>query len=146
MLGMSHVSQPRESISFFSLGERLGKVELAAYLAELDRNIERGAAFAMIVDGSRFAPAHNEPPSRTWQLSRAAAIGKLHRGVAFVTGTMTHDRVRALCALQPPGVPYAFFAQVAEAKDWVEGALEAAPLSRISERKTVPFMAVVESP
>ncbi|HLT36219.1 MAG TPA: hypothetical protein VK034_08035, partial [Enhygromyxa sp.] len=84
-----------------------------------------------------------ELPPRSWQQSRAVAIGKLHRGIAFVTGRMTHDRVRALYALQPPGVPYGFFASVEEAREWARGALEGTNSSTMSRRKTQPMMAAI---
>lgn len=143
--GMSDVLTPRESIAIFVVGDRLGPVEFKRYLAELDRNIEGGAPFVMVIDGSSAALAVEQLPARSWQLSRAMAIGKLHRGVAFVTGRMTHDRVRALYALQPPGVPYAFFSELKEAREWARDTLEGAPRAMSSERKTMPFMTVADS-
>ncbi len=137
---MSNATNSRESVSLFVLGERLGRVEFSRYLAELDRRIERDEAFVMIVDGSNAALEIAELPRRNWQQARATAIAKLHRGVAFVTGPMTHDRVRALYALQPQGVPYGFFGDMDEAREWAHGALDGAPPSRISQRKTQPLM------
>ncbi|MFO7566995.1 MAG: hypothetical protein R6X02_30400 [Enhygromyxa sp.] len=140
---MSNALESRESISLFVLGERLGQAEFSRYLAELDRCIERGTPFAMIVDGSSPKLEIVELPPRSWQRSRATAIAKLHRGVAFVAGGMTHDRVRALYALQPPGVLYGFFASVDEAREWARGALEGTSVSVMSQRKTQPLMSVV---
>jgi hypothetical protein len=138
--GMSNALESREPISLFVLGERLGRVEFSNYLAELDRCLERGTPFAMIVDGSSPMLEIVELPARSWQLSRAAALAKLHRGIAFVTGPMSHDRVRALYALQPPGVLYGFFASVDEARDWARGALEGTSISMMSRRKTQPIL------
>jgi hypothetical protein len=140
---MSNALEPRESISLFVLGGRLGRSEFNDYLAELDRGLGRGSPFAMIVDGSSPQLEIAELPARSWQLSRATAIAELHRGIAFVTGPMTHDRVRALYALQPPGVPYGFFASVEEAREWARSALEGTALSTISRRKTQPMMSAV---
>lgn len=142
---MSNALESGESISLFVLGGRLGRVEFSNYLVELDRCIERGTPFAMIVDGSSPELELAELPSRSWQQSRATAIGKLHRGIAFVTGRMTHDRVRALYALQPPGVPYGFFADVGEAREWARSALDGTSSTAISRRKTQPMMSAIKS-
>ena len=137
---MSNSLEPREPISLFVLGGRLGRAEFSNYLAELDRCIERATPFAMIIDGSSPYLEIVEFPTRSWQQSRATAIGLLHRGVAFVTGPMTNERVRALYALQPPGVPYGFFANVLEARDWARSALYGSGRVASSRRKTEPMM------
>lgn len=142
---MSSALEAREPISLFVLGGRLGRVEFNNYLAELDRCIADGKPFTMIIDGSSPELELVELPSRRWQQPRAAAIGTLHRGVAFVTGRMTYDRVRALYALQPPGVPYGFFANVAEARDWARSALDGSPRSAIGRRPTEPMMNPVKA-
>lgn len=139
---MSNSFESREPISLFVLGGRLGRVEFSHYLAEIDRCIERGAPFAMVIDGSCPTLEIVELPSRSWQHSRAVALATLHRGVAFVTGPMTHDRVRALYALQPPGVSYGFFANVSEARDWARSALDKTPRATISRRQTAPMLSV----
>jgi hypothetical protein len=139
---MSNSLDPREPISLFVLGGRLGRVEFSNYLAELDRCIERGTPFAMIIDGSSPSLEIVELPARNWQQTRATAFGTLHRGVAFVTGPMTHDRVRALYALQPPGVSYGFFTNVSEAHDWARSALDGSARAA-SRRKTEPMMTAV---
>jgi hypothetical protein len=136
---MSNVRETRESVSLFLLDGRLGRDEFAEYLRTLDAALAADEPFAMVVDGSSPTLEVVEVPNKRWQLSRAAAIGKLHRGVAFVTGTMTRERVQALYALQPPGVPYAFFTDRAEAIEWAHAAVEAQP-GMTGERKTVPLM------
>jgi hypothetical protein len=140
---MSSALEFRESISLFVLGSRLGRAEFSNYLTELDRCIERGTPFAMIIDGSSPELEIVELPPRSWQQARATAIGTLHRGVAFVTGPMTHDRVRALYALQPPGVSYGFFNSVSEAREWARGALDGTARATMSRRKTQPMMSAV---
>lgn len=142
---MSNALESRGSISLFVLGARLGRDEFGHYLAELDRRLEAGTPFAMIVDGSSPELEIVELPPRSWQQSRAMAIGKLHRGIAFVTGRMTHDRVRALYALQPPGVLYGFFASVDEAREWARGALEGTSITVMGRRKTQPI-SLMEGP
>jgi hypothetical protein len=142
---MSNSLESREPISLFVLGDRLGRVEFNNYLAELDRCIGHGEPFAMVIDGSSPSLEIVELPPRSWQQTRAAAIGTMHRGVAFVTGPMTHDRVRALYALQPPGVPYGFFGDVAEARDGARGALDGSPRAAIGRRKTEPMMPAIKA-
>ena len=131
---------PRQSVVVFALDQRLGRVEFADYLARLDDCLDRGEPFAMVVDGGDPQLEIGELPGRHWQLPRARKIGMLHRGVAFVAGRMDSERVRALNAMQPPGVPYAFFAEREEALEWaraaVEGLRDAAP-----DRKTRPLLA-----
>lgn len=141
---MSNSLELGEPISLFVLGNRLGRVEFSNYLAELDRCIGRGAPFVMIIDGSDPNLEIVELPARNWQQSRIAAISTLHRGVAFVTGPMTQDRVRALYAMQPPGVSYAFVADLAEARDWARSALDGSARSAIARRKTEPMMTAVK--
>lgn len=136
---MSNVRETRESVSLFVLGGRLGREEFADYLRSLDAAIASDEPFAMVVDGSSPSLEVVEVPNKRWQMSRATAIGKLHRGVAFVTGTMTRERVQALYALQPPGVPYAFFTDRAEAIEWARTIVDA-KLNADGERKTVPLM------
>jgi hypothetical protein len=140
---MSNALESREPISLFVLSGRLGRVEFSNYLAEIDRCIERGTPFAMIIDGSSPKLELDELPSRGWQQSRAAALSMLHRGVAFVTGPMTHERVRALYALQPPGVSYGFFANVSEARDWARSALDGSHRAAIGRRKTSPMLTAI---
>lgn len=140
---MSKVPEIRESVSVFVLGGQLGKDEFADYLRLLDAALATGKPFAMIVDGSGPELQHFVPPNPRWQLERAAAIGKLHRGIAFVTGTMTRERVRALYALQAPGVPYAFFGERDEALAWADEALDGERRSSAGRRKTVPMMNAV---
>jgi hypothetical protein len=142
---MSNALEPRASVCIFTLGDRLGPTEFSAYLAELDRCIERGTPFAMLIDGSHPKLALAELSPRPWQVERIAALGRLHRGAAFVAGSMTHERIRALYVLQPPGVPYGFFAATAEALEWAHGALDGAPRSTISRRKTQPIMTAISS-
>ncbi len=139
---MSNALESRESVSLFVLGERLSRAEFDRYLAELDRRLDGCEPFVMIVDGSNPELSIAELPPRTWQQTRAMAIAKFHRGVAFVTGPMTHERVRALYAMQPPGVPYGFFGDVHEAREWARSALEGHAPARNNRRKTQPLMAI----
>jgi hypothetical protein len=142
---MSNMRKTRDSVSVFMLGARLGKAEFADYLRCLDTALDAGEPFAMVIDATSPEFETAEAPNPRWQLKRAATIGKLHRGIAFVTGTMTRERVRALYALQPPGVPYAFFGERAEAVAWAREALDGEERTAIGERKTVPLMNVVQS-
>jgi hypothetical protein len=128
------------SVSVFVLGGRLGEDEFASYLRSLDANLARGKPFAMVVDGSAPGLGIVEVPNQRWQLSRAQAIGQLHRGIAFVTGTMTRERVRALYALQPPAVPYGFFNERADAMVWAQAALDGEHKVAMGARKTQPLM------
>ena len=140
---MSNVRETRESVTLFVLGARLGRDEFANYLRILDDALATDEPFAMVVDGSEPALEVAELPNKRWQLSRAVAIGKLHRGIAFVTGAMTHERVQALYALQPPGVPYAFFKDRTEAIEWAHAACDFEGATQ--ERKTVPVMSAIGS-
>lgn len=140
---MSNVRDNLESVSVFELGARLGRDEFTNYLRNLDDALASEQPFAMVVDGSDPALDVVEQPNRRWQLSRAVAIGKLHRGIAFVTGTMTRERVQALYALQPPGVPYAFFTDREEAIEWARAAVDAE--GNTQQRKTVPVMTAIGS-
>jgi hypothetical protein len=139
---MSNVFETRESVSVFVLSGQLGREEFAAYLHKLDAALAANEPFAMVVDGSDPQLEVVDPPNKRWQLSRAVAIGKLHRGVAFVTGTMTRERVQALYALQPPGVPYAFFSDRGEAIEWARAVVEGERRT-IGQRQTVPMMNAV---
>ena len=134
------MSKSSPSVSVFVLGGCLGEDEFASYLRSLDANLAKGKPFAMVIDGSAPGLGIVEVPNQRWQLSRAQAIGQLHRGIAFVTGTMTRDRVRALYALQPPAIPYAFFNERAEAMVWAQAALDGEQKVALSSRKTQPLM------
>jgi hypothetical protein len=126
-------------VSLFVLGARLGRDEFAEYLRNLDDALAGDEPFAMVVDGSDPKLEVVDPPNKRWQLSRAVAIGKLHRGIAFVTGSMTRERVQALYALQPPGVPYAFFTDRTEAIEWAQAAVDGEHKA-VGQRQTVPLM------
>jgi hypothetical protein len=139
---MSNVFETRESVSVFVLSGQLGRDEFAAYLRKLDAALAANEPFAMVVDGSDPQLEVVDPPNKRWQLSRAVAIGKLHRGVAFVTGTMTRERVQALYALQPPGVPYAFFNDRGEAIEWAQAVVDGERRT-VGQRQTVPMMNAV---
>lgn len=143
LAGMSNVSETREGVALFVLEGQLGRAEFDRYLHELDAALAAARPFAMVVDGSAPGLEIAETPNRRWQLSRAIEIGKYHRGIAFVTGTMTRERVQALYALQPPGVPYAFFSDRAEAVEWARAALDGEAKAVLGEHKTVPIMSVV---
>lgn len=137
------MSNTRESVSVFVLGGALGRAEFADYLASLDANLTRAEPFVMVVDGTAPELGVAEIPNRRWQTTRAVAIGRFLRGIAFVTGTMTRERVRALYALQPQGVPYAFFTEMSEALAWAERALDSEGRRAVGQRKTRPLMSVV---
>jgi hypothetical protein len=139
---MSNVRETNESVSVFVLGARLGRDEFAEYLRNLDGALAGDEPFAMVVDGSDPKLEVVDPPNKRWQLSRAVAIGKLHRGIAFVTGSMTRERVQALYALQPPGVPYAFFTDLTEAIEWAHAVVEG-ERKAVGQRQTVPLMNAV---
>jgi hypothetical protein len=139
---MSNVFETRESVSLFVLSGRLGRDEFADYLRNLDAALAADEPFAMVVDGSDPKLEVVDPPNKRWQLSRAVAIGKLHRGIAFVTGTMTRERVQALYALQPPGVPYAFFTDRGEAIEWAQAVVDGERRT-VGQRQTVPLMNAV---
>jgi hypothetical protein len=141
---MSNVRETSESVSLFVLGARLGSDEFATYLRNLDDALAGEEPFAMVVDGSDPRLEVVDPPNKRWQLSRAIAIGKLHRGIAFVTGSMTRERVQALYALQPPGVPYAFFTDRTEAIEWAHAAVDGERRA-VGQRQTVPLMTAVSS-
>lgn len=128
----------------FVLGARLGRDEFEEYLRNLDAALAGEEPFAMVVDGSDPKLEVVETPNKRWQLSRAIAIGKLHRGIAFVTGSMTRERVQALYALQPPGVPYAFFTDRLEAIEWAHAVVED-ERKAVGQRQTVPLMNAVSS-
>ncbi|PRQ04280.1 hypothetical protein ENSA5_09290 [Enhygromyxa salina] len=136
------MSSAPESVSVFVLRARLGKAEFTDYLKRLDARIAAGEPFVMVVDSTEPEFEVVEVPNRKWQLERARAIGQLQRGIAFVTSTMTRDRVRALYALQPPGVPYAFFNEADEALAWAAAALDDQREVAISQRETRPIMVV----
>jgi hypothetical protein len=136
---MSNLIETRGSVSLFVLSGRLGRDEFAEYLRNLDASLAAELPFAMVVDGSDPKLEVVETPNKRWQLSRAVAIGKLHRGIAFVTGTMTRERVQALYALQPPGVPYAFFTDRGEALEWARAVVDAERRT-VGQRQTVPMM------
>lgn len=131
------------SVSVFVLGGRLGEDEFASYLRSLDANLARAKPFAMVIDGTAPGLGMVEVPHQRWQLSRAEAIGRLHRGIAFVTGTMTRERVRALYALQPPAVPYGFFNERTEAMVWAQAALDGEHKVAMGARKTQPLMRAI---
>jgi hypothetical protein len=139
---MSNVFETRESVSLFVLSGRLGRDEFADYLRNLDAALAADEPCAMVVDGSDPKLEVVDPPNKRWQLSRAVAIGKLHRGIAFVTGTMTRERVQALYALQPPGVPYAFFTDRGEAIEWAQAVVDGERRT-VGQRQTVPLMNAV---
>jgi hypothetical protein len=141
---MSNLLKTRESVSLFVLGGRLGRDEFADYLRNLDAALATDEPFAMVVDGSDPKLELVDPPNKRWQLSRAVAIGKLHRGIAFVTGTMTRERVQALYALQPPGVPYAFFTDRGEAVEWARAVIDGERRT-VGQRQTVPLMNAINS-
>lgn len=141
---MSNVRETGESVSMFVLGARLGRDEFADYLRRLDAALATDEPFAMVVDGSDPKFEVVDPPNKRWQLSRAMQIGKLHRGIAFVTGAMTRERVQALYALQPPGVPYAFFTDRTEAIEWARAVVEGERKS-VGQRQTVPLMSALSS-
>jgi hypothetical protein len=141
---MSNLLKTRESVSVFVLGARLGRDEFADYLRNLDAALATDEPFAMVVDGSDPTLELVDPPNKRWQLSRAVAIGKLHRGIAFVTGTMTRERVQALYALQPPGVPYAFFTDRGEAVEWARAVIDGERRT-VGQRQTVPLMNAINS-
>lgn len=137
----SNASEPPESVSVVALDGRLGRAEFADYLAALDRCLEGLRPFAMIVDGSALELGFDDLPGRQWHRIRATRITAFHRGVVFVTGAdMSRERVRSLCALQPPGVPYAFVQDRKEAMEWARAQLEGS--EQKAERKTVSIMAV----
>lgn len=125
----------------FEIGDSLSKEVFDDYLRVLDGALEGGKPFSMVVDGSS-PPLHLTcSPNPRWQLQRASACGERHRGIAFVTGTMTRERMQALYAMQVPGVAYAFLPTREEALEWARSAIGPAKQGEdVSERKTVPFM------
>jgi hypothetical protein len=139
---MANVREIGETVAMFELGGPLGPDEFSAYLRQLDVSIAGGRPFAMVVDGSHPALELATQPNKRWQLTRAAAIGQLHRGIAFVTGTMTRERVQALYALQPPGVPYAFFSDRDEAIEWARAAIDGDRKATLEDRKTVQMPSI----
>jgi hypothetical protein len=141
---MSNVRETGETVSLFVVGARLGSDEFAEYLRNLDAALAGDQPFAMVVDGSDPRLEVVEPPNKRWQLSRAIGIGKLHRGIAFVTGSMTRERVQALYALQPPGVPYAFFTDRTEAIEWAHAVVNSEHKA-VGQRQTVPLMNALSS-
>jgi hypothetical protein len=55
---------------------------------------------------------------------------------------MSHDRVRALGILQPPGVPYAFVDTRTEAQECVQPWLDALPNEVRTRQPTMPITIV----
>lgn len=144
---MATALKSRSLIVTIELRGPFGGLEFTNYLARLDQLLDAGEPFAMIVDGSRLEPKLQAAPSREW-LTRAKKLQALHRGVAFVIGprspedVLSHDRVRALCILQPPGVPYAFVDTRSEAQECVQSWLDALPAEIRTRQPTMPIMAV----
>ena len=141
--GMASALNSRGTVSLFEIGDALNKRMFDEYLSLLDRNIEEAEPFSMVIDGSSPGLALDCTPDRRWQLMRAQPLGQLHRGIAFVTGTMTRERMQALYAMQVPGVPYAFLPTREEALTWAQTAVRGEEKKALSRRKTVPFMAAV---
>jgi len=136
-------SMSESGVALFELGEALDDQGFADYLAALDRRIEAGEAFSMVIDGTRVQSSPLCRPDRRWQLQRAEALGRLHQGIAFVAGTMTRERMQVFSAMQAPGVAYAFLASRDEALAWAQRAVDGEPEAALNERKTVPFMPAV---
>lgn len=126
----------------FEVGDSLSHEVFDEYLRILDGALERGKPFVMVVDGSAPPLSLDCRPNRRWQLQRAARCGETHRGIAFVTGTMTRERMQALYAMQIPGVAYAFLPTREQALEWARGAIDGDKKQAVSQRKTAVMQAI----
>ncbi len=141
----------REQVVTIELRGPFGGFEFAGYLARLDALLERGEPFAMVIDGSKFEPAFRSLPSREWGLARTKELQALHRGIVFVVGDrsdaegarLSSEDIRALCTMQPPGVPYAFVESRDEAIECACGWLDAVPVAIRGQQPTMPMMIAV---
>lgn len=141
---MSEVLSPHESVSLLELPEHLSDTEFDAYIAALDSHLDAMKPFVMIVDGSVLNSGETMEQS-IWHRRRATRIKAFHRGVVFITGLNgTRDRVRLLCQLQPPKVPYAFVSTREEALSWATQRLTRRA-ERESRRKTVSLRSLSAS-
>ncbi|NVB39547.1 hypothetical protein G6O69_17020 [Pseudenhygromyxa sp. WMMC2535] len=132
-----------ESVRTFELPASVREAEFADYIAALDRCLDDLAPFVMIVDGSNVEGGLEEAPRGAWPRIRATRVTAFHKGVAFVTGPNAGSaRVRALCAMQPPRVPHAFFSDRERALVWARQQLESVSSERQNRNKTVSLMAV----
>lgn len=120
-----------------------GNEEFKGYLAFLDRLLERAEPFVLVVEGSAIEPHFPVLPNREWVRTRAWAIQQVQRGIAFVKGPQIDgERLRMLCSMQPPGIPYAFVDSMDEAIELATGWLDAEPLAVRTRRPTMPMPAV----
>ena len=140
---MAKALELRTAIVTLDVRGPFGKEEFKGYLALLDRLIERGEPFVLVVEGSEIEPRFPVVPTREWIRTRAWAIQQLQRGIAFVQGPQIDgERIRMLCSMQPPGIPYAFVDSMPEAVELATGWLDAEPLAVRNRRPTMPMPAV----
>jgi hypothetical protein len=140
---MAKVLELRTAIVTLDVRGPFGKEEFKGYLALLDRLLERGEPFVLVVEGSEIEPRFPVVPPGQWIRTRAWAIQQLQRGIAFVQGPQIDgERIRMLCSMQPPGIPYAFVDSMSEAIELATGWLDAEPLAVRNRRPTMPMPAV----
>ncbi len=135
--------ESRTSIVTLGLRGSFGAEEFKGYLARLDRLLERAEPFVLVVEGSEIEPRFPVLPAREWVRTRAWAIQQYQRGIAFVKGPQIDgERIRMLCSMQPPGIPYAFVDSMAEAIELASGWLDSEPPSVRNHRPTMPMPAL----
>ena len=140
---MSSSMESRISMPAFELPAQLDASAFAEYLAALDRSLDALQPFAMIVDGSKVAGGLEQAPRGAWHRIRTTRLTAFCKGLAIVTGTgKSAERIRVLCTLQPPMIPYAFFSDLEEARSWARGQLEGVPVEQHNRHKTVSLMSV----
>lgn len=140
---MAKPVESRTAIVTLDVRGPFGAEEFKGYLGFLDRLLERAEPFVLVVEGSAIEPRFPVLPAREWVRTRAWAIQKVQRGIAFVKGPqLDGERIRMLCSMQPPGIPYAFVDSMAEAVELATGWLDGAPVSVRNGRPTMPMPAL----
>ena len=140
---MAQALELRTAIVTLDVRGPFGNEEFKGYLAFLDRVLERGEAFVLVVDGSAIEPRFPVQPTREWVRTRAWGIQALQRGIAFVKGPdVDGERLRMLCAMQPPGIPYAFVDSLDEAVELATDWLDVESASVRTRRPTMPMPAI----
>lgn len=143
--GMSMSWETRGGVTVVAVRGPVDEAAVAEYLAVLDRHLDSHAPFVMVIDGSELSDTPSNAEGPEWDRDRVSRIAAVHRGVAFVTGPeMSDERVVTLGRLQPPGIPYAFVADVEEALRWAQRYLDDVPAATLGQRVTEPLMSARE--
>jgi hypothetical protein len=140
---MAQALELRTAIVTLDVRGPFGNEEFKGYLAFLDRMLERAEPFVLIVEGSAIEPRFPVMHTREWVRTRAWAIQQTQRGIAFVRGSdIDGERLRMLCSMQPPGIPYAFVDSMDEAVELATDWLDAEPQAVRNRRPTMPMPAI----